>query len=57
LRSLNQALVEKTTKQRRKKTGKHFGEGCVLTVEDILTKTQGREAREAIEGVERGRKG
>ncbi|KIM92733.1 hypothetical protein OIDMADRAFT_173813 [Oidiodendron maius Zn] len=56
LRSLNQGLVEKTTKQRRKKTGKHFGEARVLTVEDILTKAQERETREAIEGAEKARK-
>jgi hypothetical protein len=37
---LDQDLVEKITKQRRKKTGKHLAR--VLAVEDILTKVQER---------------
>jgi hypothetical protein len=49
-------LVEKTTKQRRKKSGKHCGEARMLTVEEIQTKAEEREVREAVEAEEKARK-
>jgi hypothetical protein len=49
-------LLKRQLSKGGRRQAKHFGEACVLTVEDILTKTQGREAREAIEGVEKARK-
>jgi hypothetical protein len=57
LRSLNQGLVEKTTRQRRKNSGKHCREARILTVKEIQTKAEEREVREAVEAVEKARKG
>jgi hypothetical protein len=49
LRSLNQGLVEKITTWRKKNTRKHCGEARILTVEEIQTIAQEREAKEAEE--------
>ena len=56
LRSLNQALVEKTTTWRKRNVRKHLGDARVLTVEDIQIKARAKEVKEAEEQQLKARK-